>query len=83
MPPSKLTPHNFRFSSYGDSAIAARVGPRTPRAPSTARSPRHGPKLRQRDRVGDRLVDDLDWVYLEHYAAVLGIGGRLEDVRGG
>ncbi len=30
-----------------------------------------------------RLVDDLDWAYLERYAAVLGIGGRLEDVRGG
>lgn len=30
-----------------------------------------------------RLVDDLDWGYLERYAAVLGIGARLEDVRGG
>jgi hypothetical protein len=29
-----------------------------------------------------RLVDGLDWGYLERYAAVLGIGDRLEAVRG-
>lgn len=30
-----------------------------------------------------RLVDDLDWSYLARYAAGLGIGERLETVRGG
>lgn len=30
-----------------------------------------------------RLVKDLDWSYLERYAAVLGIRDRLEGVRGG
>lgn len=30
-----------------------------------------------------RLVSDLDWPYLERYAALLGIGARLEAVRGG
>lgn len=30
-----------------------------------------------------RLVDDLDWPYLERYAALLAIGERLEAVRGG
>lgn len=30
-----------------------------------------------------RLVLDLDWPYLERYAAILGIGDRLEAVRGG
>lgn len=30
-----------------------------------------------------RLVDGLDWAYLERYAATLGIGERLEAVRGG
>lgn len=30
-----------------------------------------------------RLVKDLDWSYLERYAAVLGIRARLEAVRGG
>ena len=30
-----------------------------------------------------RLVDALDWPYLERYAAILGIGDRLEAVRGG
>lgn len=30
-----------------------------------------------------RLVVDLDWPYLEQYAAILGIGDRLEAVRGG
>ena len=30
-----------------------------------------------------RLVKDLDWSYLERYAAVLGIRDRLEAVRGG
>jgi hypothetical protein len=30
-----------------------------------------------------RLVDELDWGYLERYAASLGIGERLEAVRGG
>ncbi|MGK2851960.1 MAG: hypothetical protein ACSLFN_13740 [Candidatus Limnocylindrales bacterium] len=30
-----------------------------------------------------RLVSDLDWPYLERYAALLGIGDRLETVRGG
>lgn len=30
-----------------------------------------------------RLVGDLDWPYLERYAALLGIGERLEAVRGG
>lgn len=30
-----------------------------------------------------RLVSALDWPYLERYAAVLGIGERLEAVRGG
>ncbi|CAN5616040.1 hypothetical protein BH20CHL7_BH20CHL7_18090 [soil metagenome] len=29
-----------------------------------------------------RLVSDLDWPYLERYAAALGIGARLEAVRG-
>lgn len=29
-----------------------------------------------------RLVTDLDWPYLERYAALLGIGDRLEAVRG-
>ena len=29
-----------------------------------------------------RLVSDLDWEYLERYAAILGIGPRLEAVRG-
>ena len=29
-----------------------------------------------------RLVSDLDWEYLERYAALLGIGPRLEAVRG-
>jgi len=30
-----------------------------------------------------RLVDDLDWAYLERYAAILGIRERLEAERGG
>jgi len=30
-----------------------------------------------------RLVDGLDWGYLERYAAILGMGERLEAVRGG
>lgn len=30
-----------------------------------------------------RLVSDLDWPYLERYAALLGIDDRLEAVRGG
>lgn len=30
-----------------------------------------------------RLVSDLDWPYLERYAALLGISARLEAVRGG
>ena len=30
-----------------------------------------------------RLVDELDWAYLERYAAALGIGDRLEAIRGG
>lgn len=30
-----------------------------------------------------RLVDALDWGYLERYAAILDIGARLEAVRGG
>jgi len=30
-----------------------------------------------------RLVDALDWPYLERYAALLGIRDRLEAVRGG
>lgn len=30
-----------------------------------------------------RLHDDLDWAYLERYAALLGIRDRLEAVRGG
>jgi len=30
-----------------------------------------------------RLVDDLDWAYLERYAAALGIRDRLEATRGG
>lgn len=30
-----------------------------------------------------RLVDHLDWTYLERYAAVLGIRDRLEGIRGG
>jgi hypothetical protein len=30
-----------------------------------------------------RLGPDLDWDYLEGYAAVLGVAGLLEDVRGG
>lgn len=30
-----------------------------------------------------RLVDDLDWTYLERYAATLGIRDRLETIRGG
>ena len=30
-----------------------------------------------------RLVDDLDWAYLERHASTLGIGDRLESVRGG
>jgi len=29
-----------------------------------------------------RLTDDLDWAYLERYAGFLGIGDRLETVRG-
>ena len=30
-----------------------------------------------------RLVDDLDWTYLERYAATLGIRDRLETIRDG
>jgi hypothetical protein len=30
-----------------------------------------------------RLADDLDWAYLERYAAGMGIADRLETVRGG
>ena len=30
-----------------------------------------------------RLVDDLDWPYLEQYASALGIRDRLESIRGG
>ena len=30
-----------------------------------------------------RLTDDLDWAYVERYAAALGISDRLETVRGG
>lgn len=30
-----------------------------------------------------RLVDDLDWTYLEQYAGALGIGDRLEAFHGG
>lgn len=41
-------------------------------------------ELQMRDvRSIVRLVTDLDWPYLERYAAVLGIGDRLEAVRGG